>query len=72
MGILIYSNREKNMLMNSVTFIDKRANVKVSYDNIRTMKFYHKGIKIIDTDNWSSFISYDDFDELSVEVYDND
>lgn len=60
------------MLMNSVTFIDNRANVKVSYDNIRTMKFYHKGIKIIDTDNWSSFINYDDFDELSVEVYDND
>lgn len=60
------------MLENSVTFIDKRANVKVSYDNIRTMKFYHKGINIIDTDNWSSFINYDDFDELSVEVYDNE
>ena len=59
----------KYMKENSVTFVDKRANVKISYDNIRELKFYPKGIKIIDTNRWATFVNYNDFDELNVEVY---
>ena len=59
----------KFMKENSITFVDKRANVKISYDNIRELKFYPKGIKIIDTNRWATFVNYNDFDELNVEVY---
>ena len=60
------------MSKNSVEFTDNRANVKVSYDNIRTMKFYPRGIKITDETGWSTYIDYKNFEQMSVEVYEEE
>ena len=53
-----------------VSFVDKRVGIMVVFDDVRTMKFYYKGIKVITTDGDSIFIEHDDYTDMTIQIHD--
>ena len=60
------------MAQNKVTFTDETSGLKLTYYNIRRMKFYPKGIEITDKTGCSTFREYKNFDQMTVEVYEEE